>query len=134
MRTANDQTRLRNDLENAVIREHPVTITYTDARGSTSVRTIEPYGKIIKTFEQELLIKAMDRESGQPRSWRLDRIEKYTVHRGSFLTDRPIPSDAARWTPAEMDPLPGWDDEWAAFNELQYDPDAPVPYLPTELE
>ncbi len=131
MRTATDQRRLRDDLEKAVARELPVTITYTDERGNTSVRTVEPYGKFIRTLSGEFIVKAMDRETGRPRSWRLDRIELYTVHRGSFQVEPSVPQDAARWTPPKPEVL-DWDAEWADFNELIRDPDCPVPYLPTE--
>lgn len=66
----------------AMGRHHPVTIEYTKLDGSTTLRTIEPYGTDI-TSQGKLILRSMDRTSREPRSWRVDRITAYTVHKGS---------------------------------------------------
>ena len=68
--------------------KHPVTITYIKADGTTTVRTIEAYD-IVVSAAGDIVIKAMDRESGEARSWRLDRIESYSVHRTAYTVARP---------------------------------------------
>jgi predicted DNA-binding transcriptional regulator YafY len=101
------EPRFIGDLHTAIMRERPITITYLeeekdrngirtgrkDENGnpvlSETVRTIEPYSIIKVESSGNHLIKTMDRESGQHRSWRLDRIQTYTVHRGRFLIERP---------------------------------------------
>ena len=72
----------------ALDRRQPVTITYVKADGSTTVRTIEAYD-IVVSAAGDIIIKAMDRESGESRSWRLDRIEAYSIHRTTYTVERP---------------------------------------------
>lgn len=67
----------------------PVTITYTRVAGTVTVRTIEAY-EIRETKTGNLIVKAMDRETGEARSWRLDRVNFYTVHRSAFRVPRPV--------------------------------------------
>lgn len=74
-------------LEGAIMREQPVAITYVDAAGDRTVRTIEPY-EIEVTTEGHLICRAMDRRSGEPRSFRLDRIEALTALPGGFEIPR----------------------------------------------
>ena len=69
--------------------KHPVTITYVKADGTTTVRTIEAYD-IVVSAAGDIVIKAMDRESGEARSWRLDRIESYSIHRTAYVIGRPV--------------------------------------------
>lgn len=76
------------DMYRAMDRRHPVTITYTKADGSTTVRTIEPY-EIRTTKAGDIIVKAMDRQSGESRTFRTDRVVSYTVHRTAFLVERP---------------------------------------------
>lgn len=68
--------------------KHPVTITYTKADDTTTVRTIEIYD-ITVSAAGDILIKAMDRETGESRTFRLDRLVAYTVHRTAYLIERP---------------------------------------------
>lgn len=75
-------------LEGAIESERPVAITYVDAFGDRTTRTIEPY-EIAATSEGNLICRAMDRRSGEPRSFRLDRIEVLTVRPGGFEIERP---------------------------------------------
>lgn len=96
--TGPDDVRLYRFLEWAIMREKPVTITYlkqsTDARGNPqwqyrvgvrepvlipTVRTIEPW-RIEHQWTGDAFVRGMDRASGEPRSWRLDRIDKITYH------------------------------------------------------
>ena len=72
--------------------KHPVTITYTKADGSTTVRTIEMYD-IAVSNAGDILLKAMDRETGEARSFRLDRLISYTVHRTEYVIARPAADD-----------------------------------------
>jgi predicted DNA-binding transcriptional regulator YafY len=65
--------------------ETPVTITYTKADDTETVRTIEIYD-ILVTLAGDIVVKAMDRESGESRTWRLDRIRTYTLHRSMTYT------------------------------------------------
>jgi predicted DNA-binding transcriptional regulator YafY len=47
-----------------------------------TVRTIEIYDFVV-TLAGYITIKAMDRETGESRTFRLDRITTYTVHRSA---------------------------------------------------
>lgn len=97
--TGPDDVRLYRFLEWAIMRERPVTITYMkqakDARGNLlwtypegvrtpllepTVRTIEPW-VIEHERSSDAFVRGMDRDTKEPRSWRLDRIAKITYHR-----------------------------------------------------
>lgn len=85
---------LRADLEQAISAEQPVIITYVDADGEWTTRTIEPY-ELFRTRHGDLIVRAMDRLRGEPRSFRLDRIEALRAFPGVHLLDRPAPSERA---------------------------------------
>jgi predicted DNA-binding transcriptional regulator YafY len=68
--------------------KHPVTITYIKADGSETIRTIEIYDITISAAG-DILLKAMDRETGESRSFRLDRLVSYSVHRSAYTVVRP---------------------------------------------
>lgn len=78
---------------------HPVTISYLkeekDENGKKTgrlvetVRTIEVYDLVV-TNSGEILIKAMDRETGESRSFRVDRITAYSIHRTAYVIERPV--------------------------------------------
>lgn len=80
-------------------RQHPVTITYLkeekDEAGKKTgrlvetIRTIEIYD-IRTTKAGNVTLRAMDRESGEARTFRLDRIQAYTVHRTTYTVARPV--------------------------------------------
>lgn len=91
------------DMYRAMDRHHPVTITYTKADGSTTVRTIEPY-EIRTTKAGAIIVKAMDRQSGESRTFRVDRVESYTTHRTAFVVERSdaMQAPAAPRTPAGL--------------------------------
>lgn len=74
--------------------KHPVTITYVKADGTTTVRTIELFDIVISNAG-DILLKAMDRETGESRSFRIDpdRLISYTVHRSAYVITRPAVDD-----------------------------------------
>lgn len=82
-------------LHKTVQREQPVTITYVKADGEETVRTIEPTGLSL-TKAGDVIVKALDRKSGEKRSFRLDRVRTYTVHRTrrTVRTEAPAPTKA----------------------------------------
>lgn len=71
----------------AIGAERPVVITYVAASGERTTRTIEPY-EFAPTGEGHLIVRAMDRRSGMPRSFRLDRIAVASLAGGEFEVDR----------------------------------------------
>lgn len=79
----------------AVRKSFPVTITYTKADGAETVRTIEPTALRL-TKAGDVTVKAMDRDSGEARTFRLDRVSAYTLHRTrpTVRTEAPAPSKA----------------------------------------
>lgn len=100
-RTANEtQLKTLTRLIGALDKQHPVTVTYTKADGTQTIRTIEIYD-IKVSAAGDILIVAMDRETGERRDFRLDRIQTYTVHRTSYtITREPRTEDApAKRTP-----------------------------------
>lgn len=76
----------------AMDRQHPVTITYVKADGTTTIRTIETYDIAISNAG-DVLLKAMDRQSGESRTFRLDRLVSYTIHRTSYQIERAATGD-----------------------------------------
>lgn len=90
MRHTNRETSTRTltRLITALDKRHPVTITYTKADGTQTLRTIEIFDVIVSAAG-DIVFRAMDRETGEARSWRLDRIEAYTVHRTAYVIERP---------------------------------------------
>lgn len=82
-------------LHTAVRKARPVTVSYVKADGEETVRTIEPTGLSL-TKAGDVIVKAADRKSGERRSFRIDRISAYTVHRTAFTvrTEAPAPSKA----------------------------------------
>lgn len=100
MRHTNRQTSTKTlaDLYRALDNRRAVTLTFDkeekdDAGKKTGrlvedVRTVEPYD-IQTTLAGEIVIKAMDRQTGESRTIRLDRIHAYTIHRSPFVIDVP---------------------------------------------
>jgi predicted DNA-binding transcriptional regulator YafY len=97
------ESRTLTALLHAADRHHPVTITYTKADGTTTVRTIETYD-IVTTKAGHITLKAMDRETGERRTFRLDRIQAYTVHRTAYTVALPEADAPARVLPAPATP------------------------------
>jgi len=69
--------------------KYPVTISYVRADGTTTVRTVEIFDVVVSNAG-DILLKAMDRETGEARSFRLDRLVSYTIHRTAYVIDRPV--------------------------------------------
>lgn len=98
-------TRLITALDKA----QPVTVTYLkeekDENGRKTgrfvetVRTIEVYDVVVSAAG-DIVLKAMDRETGEARSWRLDRIVAYSIHRTSYVVERPA-ADEPKTRPAQ---------------------------------
>lgn len=99
-RTANETTtQTLTRLIKATDRQHPVTLAYLkeekdDAGRKTgrlveTVRTVEIYDFTV-TAAGDIVIKAMDRSTGESRSFRLDRIRTYSIHRTRYLVARPV--------------------------------------------
>lgn len=90
----------------AMDRQHPVTITYAKADGSETIRTVE-IREIKTTKAGQVILRAADRQTGELRTWRLDRIESYTTHRTAYTvvlpeTDRPATAPASPTTIAAL--------------------------------
>lgn len=94
VRTDADFPALERRIERAIRLEQPVTFTYRELRKDPenpkrriegeyeiTVRTIEPYA-IEQSAKGNWFIRSLDRQSGEFRSWRFDRILTYTPHRG----------------------------------------------------
>jgi hypothetical protein len=105
--TANQTTtRTLTDLNTALAKQHPVTITAwkeeKDATGRKTgrmvqtVRTIEIY-EIATTKAGNVAINAMDRETGESRTFRVDRLISYTTHRTTYTV--PVPADQETTAP-----------------------------------
>ncbi|MDJ0460597.1 WYL domain-containing protein [Streptomyces sp. H27-C3] len=85
-------------LINALDKQQPTTITYLkeekDENGrktghlTETVRTVEIYDFYVSNAG-DILAKAMDRETGERRDFRIDRLVSYTVHRTAYVIDRP---------------------------------------------
>lgn len=88
MRKTTDTQIIRTAIVKAIAKQQPVTISYTSASGRDIVRTVEPYA-LTQSKAGDTLVKTMDREAGDYRSFRLDRISAYTVHRTYFLIKNP---------------------------------------------
>lgn len=110
--TANETTtQTLTRLIKAADRQHPVTLAYLkeekdDAGRKTgrlveTVRTVEIYDFTVTTAG-DIVIKAMDRSTGESRSFRLDRIRTYSVHRTAYLVARPAASDKPAPTTYEL--------------------------------
>ncbi|MFI2426518.1 WYL domain-containing protein [Streptomyces sp. NPDC018955] len=105
-RTANEtSTTTLTRLIKALDAKHPVTITYLkeekDQAGKRTgrlvetVRTIELYDIVISAAG-DILLKGMDRETGESRSFRLDRLVSYTTHRSAYTVTRPTADKPTR--------------------------------------
>lgn len=65
-----------------------------------TVRTIEVYDVVVSAAG-DIVLKAMDRETGEARSWRLDRVVAYSVHRTSYAVPRPAADDEPKTRPTQ---------------------------------
>lgn len=76
----------------ALDRRQPVTLTYIKADGTETIRTVEAYDLVVSNAG-DILLKAMDRETGEARSFRVDRIVSYSTHRSAYVVERPAADD-----------------------------------------
>jgi len=96
--TANEtSTQTLTRLIKALDAKHPVTITYVKAEGSTTVRTIE-IADIIVTTAGDIVLRAADRDTGEMRSFRTDRLVAYTIHRTSYTVAIPTADELKQRT------------------------------------
>lgn len=82
------QTKTLADLYRAIDRRHCVTVTYRDADGTETIRTVEPYD-IRTTKAGRIQLRAGCRLRGDTRSFFIDSIVSYTLHRISFVLQQP---------------------------------------------
>ncbi|MEW2393097.1 WYL domain-containing protein [Streptomyces venezuelae] len=81
-------TKTLADLYRALDRTRAVTITYRDADGTETIRTVEPWD-IRTTKSGRIQLRAGCRLRGDARSFYVDQIVAYTLHRMGFVLDRP---------------------------------------------
>lgn len=94
--TANEtQHQTLTRLITALDKQQPITITYVKADGSETIRTVELYD-IVVSAAGDILLKGMDRDSQESRSFRLDRLVSYTVHRTAYTVARPAADEPTR--------------------------------------
>ena len=87
--TANEtSTQTLTRLITALDKQQPVTITYIKADGTETIRTIEIHDVIV-TNAGDIVLRAADRDTQEMRSFRLDRIQTYTVHRTAYVVELP---------------------------------------------
>ena len=91
--TTQTLTRLIKALDN----RHPVTITYVKADGTETIRTIE-IADVIVTNAGDIVLRAADRDTAEMRSFRIDRIVSYTVHRTSYTVELPATGEPKQRT------------------------------------
>ena len=91
--TTQTLTRLIKALDN----QHPVTITYTKADGTETIRTIE-ITDVIVTNAGDIVLRAADRDTREMRSFRTDRIVSYTVHRTAYIVELPAADEPKQRT------------------------------------
>lgn len=123
------------DIRVAMILGRPVTIDYERADGTRTVRVVEPF----EIVDREQAVKrpffrAMDRQSHDYRSFRFDRLYAYRVAnaRSRYKIARPAPRLVQPVTEILHEiSSADLDAEWGDWLESRYDPDAPIPYLPT---
>lgn len=81
-------TKTLADLYRSIDRQTVVTLTYRDADGTETVRTVEPWD-IRTTKNGRIQLRAGCRLRGDARSFYVDQIVAYTTHRMAFVLERP---------------------------------------------
>lgn len=76
------------DFCKAIQRRQAVTITYVDADGTETTRTIEAYD-IRTTKAGRIQVRAMCRLRGDARGFFVDQVKAYTLHRIAFVLEQP---------------------------------------------
>jgi predicted DNA-binding transcriptional regulator YafY len=117
MRITANETTLAHLLR-AMDRRHPVTITYLKEEKDETGRKTGRLVETVRTVELHsyrttkaghVILRAADRQTREMRTWRLDRIQAYTVHRTDYVV--PVPADE---TPAPA-PVPSTPAALVAF-------------------
>ncbi|MGW6562593.1 WYL domain-containing protein [Streptomyces hydrogenans] len=81
-------TRTLADLIRAMDGQRAVTITYVDNKGDETVRTIEIHN-VLTTSKGGIVLRAMCRARGEMRTFSVEQIVAYTVHRIRFVLSVP---------------------------------------------
>ena len=81
-------TKTLADLYRSIDRANAVTITYRDENGDETIRTVEPWD-LRTTKNGRIQLRAGCRLRGDARSFYVDSIVSYTLHRIGFVLDRP---------------------------------------------
>nr|MDT0519934.1 WYL domain-containing protein [Streptomyces sp. DSM 41633] len=115
-------TRTLTDLIRAMDGQRATTITYVDSKGDESVRTIEIHN-ILTTSKGGIIVRAMCRARGEMRSFTLEQIEAYTVHRIRFVLA--VPEENA----ADVAPLAHFVFTAQELVDLELERDYPAPKL-----
>lgn len=82
------QTKTLADLYRAIDRQHAVTITFRDTDGTETIRTVEPWS-LRTTKAGGIQLRAGCRLRGEGRSFNVDQIVSYTLHRIGFVLEQP---------------------------------------------
>lgn len=80
-------TKTLADLYRAIDRKVCITITFVDADGTETIRTVEPYD-IRTTKSGRIQLRAGCRLRRDARSFYVDQIRAYTLHRIGFVLER----------------------------------------------
>ncbi|MFJ2060368.1 WYL domain-containing protein [Streptomyces sp. NPDC087908] len=115
-------TRTLTDLIRAMDVQRATTITYVDSKGDESVRTIEIHN-ILTTSTGGIIVRAMCRTRGEMRSFTLEQIKAYTVHRIRFVLA--VPEESA----ADVTPLAHFVFTAQELVDLELERDYPAPKL-----
>ncbi len=112
LRTTVREGSFRRTIIRAMRERRALVLVYTRANGTETTRTVEPYA-FTRSAGGDLYFRAMDRKSGESRTWRLDRVAAYALG-DAFRLEVPEPkSDASRATAARIRAF----DEAAAMDE-----------------
>ncbi|MCX4885841.1 WYL domain-containing protein [Streptomyces sp. NBC_00847] len=86
--TANQKsTKTLADLYRAIDRQQAVTLTFVDTDGTETIRTVEPW-ELRTTKNGRIQLRAGCRLRGDARSFAVDQIKAYTLHRIGFVLER----------------------------------------------
>ena len=88
MRGMQDADALVRRVYRAIHHKQALTLTYVKEEGEITVRTVEPW-KVELSEYRNVYMRTYDRDTGDVRSFRLDRILFYSVHR----TRRLVPNE-----------------------------------------
>ncbi|MGW6571983.1 WYL domain-containing protein [Streptomyces sp. NPDC054945] len=115
-------TRTLTALIRAMDGQRATTITYVDSKGEESVRTIEIHN-ILTTAKGEIIVKAMCRARGEMRTFSLEGVKAYTVHRIRFVLA--VPEEKA----GEAFPVAHFVSSAERLIDLELERDYPAPKL-----